>query len=206
MLTSLRDIAAHIECAAIIQKWALSRDQCRWDALEQTFTPDGVIAVSWYRGPISGFVHHLRTRDPARAGVAKHHVFPAFVQVNGDRALAETSIVIMVRQAIEGVLVDLNSKGRFLDRLELHKGAWLIKERAAIYEQDRLDPVEPSVAFNQLLEGADTSIFPMPYRYMAFRVAAAGGKLAEPILFDGSPALEEVRARYQAWLDETSAS
>lgn len=205
MLTSLREIAAHIECAAVIQTWALCRDQCRWDALEKTFTPDGEIAVSWYRGSIAGFVDHLRKRDASRAGVAKHHIFPPVVRVNGDRALAETSIVIMVRQAIDGVLVDLNSKGRFLDRLELCNGAWLIRERSAVYEQDRLDPVEPSAAFDALMAGADTSVYPMPYRYMAYRVAASGGKLAEPILFDGAPALEEVRARYQAWLGDIPA-
>ena len=30
---------------------------------------------------------------------------------------------------------------------------WLIAERAAIYERDRLDPVEPSPAFDEFVHG-----------------------------------------------------
>ena len=57
----------------------------------------------------------------------------------GERALAETNIVILVRQKIGGVLADMTSYARFLDRLERSSGAWLIVERTAIYERDRLD-------------------------------------------------------------------
>ena len=69
--------------------------------------------------------------------------FPALVRLDGDRAVAETSIVILVRQGIEGLAVDMTARARFLDRLERRDGTWRILERAAIYEQDRLDPVDP---------------------------------------------------------------
>lgn len=200
VVSSLNEVIAHIECCAVIQRWAFARDQKQWDVLERTFTPKGEIAVSWYRGPIAGFVNQLRSRDQSRAGIAKHHVFPSSIQLNGVRALAETSVVIMVRQAINGVMVDLTSRGRFLDRLTVHDGDWLIKERAAVYEQDRLDPVEPSSDFDGLFADVDTSIYPLPYRYMAHRIAAAGGHLAEPVLFDGSSALEDLKLRYTNWL------
>ena len=52
-----------------------------------------------------------------------------------------------LQRATEGIAADLTSHARFLDRLEKRNGAWKLVERAAVYERDRLDPVEPSAAF-----------------------------------------------------------
>ena len=120
--------------------------------------------------------------------------------MNGARATAETSVAILVRQTIEGIAVDLNSNGRFLDRLERRDGVWKMVERAALYEKDRLDPVEPSPKFDALMAGADAAKYPAPYRYMAYRVHAAGRTLAEPVHYDGRPETEALKARYAAWL------
>jgi len=121
------------------------------------------------------------------------------VRVAGDRALAETSIMILVRQAIEGLAVDMTSRARFLDRLERREGEWRILERAAIYEQDRLDPVEPSTAFGMVMRASSADDYPEPYRYMALRLASAGRALAEPVHHDGSAPTRELYARYDAW-------
>jgi SnoaL-like domain len=194
-------IADKYACAEVIQSWGLYRDQLRWAELLETFTPDSSIAVSWFRGSFSDFVKACQSRV-GRAGSAKHLLQPSVVQVAGTRALAETSTVILVRQDIEGVAVDLTSNARFLDRLEKRSGTWKILERAAVYERDRLDPVEPSEAFAALMQKADCTPFPAQYRYMAFRVAAAGGALAEPVHRDGRPETEALQARYAAWLRE----
>jgi hypothetical protein len=100
------------------------------------------------------------------------------VRLAGERALAETNIVILVRQKIAGVLADMTSYARFLDRLERRGGRWAIVERAAVYERDRLDPVEPSEAFDKLFAANDLSSYPEAYRYMAARLDAAGRALA----------------------------
>src|SRR5690242_10664572 len=182
-------------CAELIQSWGLYRDQRRWEELLSTFHPDGEIAVSWFRGPFHEFVEHCK-----RGGHSKHLIFAPLVRIAGDRALAETSTTILVRQAIEGLAVDMTSRARFLDRLERREGEWRILERAAIYEQDRLDPVEPSEAFARIMQSAAASKYPEPYRYMAVRLAAAGRPLAEPVHHDGSAATNELYARYEAWL------
>jgi hypothetical protein len=189
-------------CAEVIQLWGLLRDQSRWAELLETFTPDGTIAVSWFRGTFRDFVQQCRLRN-ASAGRSKHLLMPSVVWVAGDRALAETSVVILVRQDIKGVAVDLTSHARFLDRLE-RRGAWKIVERATIYEHDRLDPVEPSLNFTELMERGNCAQYPRPYRYMAFRIAAIGGALATPVHCDGSAETEALRARYTAWLAETT--
>src|SRR5262245_28347229 len=163
-------------CAELIQAWGLYRDQRRWEELLDTFHPEGEIAVSWFRGPFREFVEHCK-----RGGPSKHLISPPLVRIAGERAVVETSIVILVRQAIDGVAVDMTSRARFLDRLERRHGRWRILERAAIYEQDRLDPVEPSEAFARLMQAASAARYPEPYRYMAVRLAVAGRPLAEPV-------------------------
>src|SRR5262249_28556201 len=186
-------------CAEVIQTWGLARDHGRWAELLATFTPEGEIAVSWFRGAFKDFV--ARCQQAFDAGNrSKHLIWPSVVRINGDRAVAETNIAILVRQAIDGVLVDLTSYGRFLDRLE-RRERWIIAERAAIYDQDRLDPVQPSEAFDAMMKTADVAKFPAAYRYMAFRVLAAGRTLAEPVFCDGTPPTAALYARYNSWLD-----
>jgi SnoaL-like domain len=155
-------------CAELIQAWGLYRDQGRWAELRATFVPEGEIAVSWFRGPFADFVERCKQIAAAGTSRAKHLLWPSVVHVSADRAVAETSVAILVRQSIDGVLVDLTSYGRFLDRLE-RRGRWLIVERATIYEQDRLDPVQPSEEFVAMMKKADVGKFPAAYRYMDVR-------------------------------------
>jgi hypothetical protein len=189
-------------CAEVIQSWGLFRDQNRWDELLETFTSDGTIAVSWFRGSFPDFVEQCRLRS-VRPSRAKHLLTPSVVRVAGSRALAETSVVILVRQDIKGIAVDLTSHARFLDRLE-RRGVWKITERATVYEHDRLDPVEPSATFAEMMQRANCSQYPPPYRYMAFRVISSGGALATPVYCDGALETEELRTRYKVWLEETT--
>jgi hypothetical protein len=184
-----------LACADVIVSWGLYRDQRRWPELLSTFHPDGEIAVSWFRGPYAEFVEHCK-----RGGPSKHLIMAPLVRVNGDRATAETTIVILVRQSIDGLAVDMTSRARFLDRLERRNCEWKIRERAAVYEQDRLDPVIPSEGFVHMMRGTDTTRYPEPYRYMAVRLASAGRPLAEPVHYDGAPHTHALVERYAVWL------
>jgi hypothetical protein len=194
-----RDTQDKYSCAELILAWGFYRDQGKWPQLLATFAPDGQIAVSWFSGPFREFVD--RCTQSFNAGQrSKHHILPSLVRVAGERALAETNVVILVRQTIGDVLTDMTSYARFLDRLEKTSGRWAIVERAAIYERDRLDAVEPSEAFDRLFAATDLSIYPEPYRYMAARLTAAGRALAPVIYSDGSPDTAQLYARYEAWL------
>jgi len=162
--------------AELIQDWGVYRDQGKWKELRGTFTPDGHISVSWFRGPFEQFVERCRVGSAAGRGWSRHHLFPSTIRLDKDRAIAETPVIIRVRQKFGAVEADLTSFSRFLDRVERRTESWLIAERAAIYERDRLDPVEPSPAFDALFEAAETAHYPQEYRYMAFRLAHAEGR------------------------------
>jgi hypothetical protein len=196
------DRADNAACAEVIQSWGFARDQGRWADLLDTFHPDGRIHVSWFLGSFPDFVERCR-QNYGGGTRAKHLLWPARVQVNGARALSETNVAILVRQTIDGVAVDLTSYARFVDRLERRDTRWRMIERATVYEQDRLDPVEPSPAFAALMQNADAGRYPAPYRYMGYRVAASGRALAEPVHYDGRAETEALKARYAEWLKGT---
>jgi len=195
------EVEDKLACAELIQAWGVYRDQGKWKELRGTFTPDGHISVSWFRGPFEQFVERCRASFGAGHSWSRHHLFPSSIKLNGDRAVAETSVVIRVRQPFNGIPVDLTSCSRFLDRLERHPGGWLIAERAAIYERDRLDPVEPSTAFDELFAAADTARYPEQYRYMAFRLAHAAGRSLAPVIYrDGGAETADLYVRFSSWL------
>ena len=194
-------LADKIACAELIQAWGVARDQGKWKDLRATFTPDGHISVSWFRGAFEQFVERCEESFAAGHTWSRHHLFAPSIKLAGDRAVAETSVVIRVRQPFKGVAVDLTSCSRFLDRVERQAGGWLIAERAAIYERDRLDPVEPSQAFDDLFEAGGAARFPEQYRYMAFRIAHAEGRALAPVVYrDGGPETADLYARFSAWL------
>jgi len=170
------EFADKFAIAELIQAWGLYRDQGKWKELRGTFTPDGHISVSWFRGPFEQFVERCRVSSASNRGWSRHHLFAPTIRLDKDRAIAETPVIIRVRQKFDAVEADLTSFSRFLDRVERRGDTWLIAERAAIYERDRLDPVEPSPAFDALFAAAQTAHYPEQYRYMAFRLAHAEGR------------------------------
>jgi hypothetical protein len=196
------DFADKLLIAELIQAWGVYRDQGKWAELRGTFAPDGHISISWFRGSFEQFVERCRASFAAGHGWSRHHLFAPTIRLGKDRAVAETPVIIRVRQKFQGVEVDLTSNSRFLDRLERHGAGWLIAERAAIYERDRLDPVEPSGEFDALFEAAETAHYPEQYRYMAFRLAQTPGRTLAPVVYrDGGQETADLYARFSAWLD-----
>jgi hypothetical protein len=198
---SVTSIADKCAIAELIQAWGVYRDQGKWQELRGSFTPGGFISISWFRGPFEQFVERCRESFEAGHNWSRHHLFAPAIKIEQDRAVAETPVIIRVRQKFEGVEVDLTSCSRFLDRLERRGDGWLIAERAAIYERDRLDPVEPSVKFDALFEAASTAHYPEQYRYMAFRLAHARGRTLAPVIYrDRGPETADLYARFSGWL------
>src|SRR5690348_18355391 len=80
--------------AALIQAWGVYRDQGKWKELRGTFTPDGHISVSWFRGPFEQFVERCRAGFAASRGWSRHHLFASTIRLDKDRAIAETPVKI----------------------------------------------------------------------------------------------------------------
>src|ERR1700722_2535791 len=84
--------------AELINAWGLYRDQGKWKELRGTFTADGHISVSWFRGSFEQFVERCRASHGTGHTWSRHHLSAPVIKVDKDRAVAETSVVIRVRQ------------------------------------------------------------------------------------------------------------
>jgi hypothetical protein len=81
-------------------------------------------------------------------------------------------MTITQRAPVEGVECDVVCTGRFYDFLERREGRWGIVLRQPIYEQDRIDALEPGAA--SALDRELLTSFPAGYRHLAYLQARLG--------------------------------
>lgn len=178
----------------------VARDQGRWDDLLAQFHPEGRIQVSWYRGPIAGFVEASR-RAAGRSPVAsKHWIGAPRVGIAGGRAVADTDIVIMLRLALGGHEVDVTSFARFHDWFERHNGRWRVLRRVCIYERDRLDPLD-AAEFATVRAELDLTSGPAAYRHLAGALKALNAPVLPSQVCAGSDEEAATFVSDRSWLE-----
>lgn len=182
--------------------WAFSLDLGEWDRLQGCFHPDARVTVSWYRGPVAGFIERSKAMASAREPEEhrKHWLGNMRVEINGARALLETDVAILIREFIDASLFDYTCHARFYDRFEKRAGIWRILEWNCIYDKDRLDPVLPgrdaaSVAARAALEGPQSG-----FAFMRLRQAKRGRTVPDEVAIGGTDGERELRRRGEAWL------
>ncbi len=193
-LAQLLDRAAITQVA---QEWGLARDAGRWDRLRACYTDDAVMHTTWFVGPAAEFVE--RSMAAARAGArVQHFIGATTLDLRGDKAVAETRMVLMVRGQLEGVEVDVTCWGRFHDRFARREGQWRILKRVPVYEKDRLDAVDPTATLvldrEALARQADGC------RHLTYLQSRGGATLAPDPAVPGSEALARLEAESAAWL------
>ena len=188
----LADRAAIIDAVA---NWALWRDTGRWERLRALYTDDAIQHTTWFVGPAREFIDRVAARP---LGGSQHFVGACAVELNGDRAIAETRLVLLVRGTLHGVEVDVSCYARSYDRFVRAAGAWRIERREMIYEKDRLDPVDP--AARMVLDQAALARYPGGYRHLAYLQAAGGARITPGLPVPGSEALARLYAEGERWL------
>jgi SnoaL-like protein len=182
--------------------WAFSLDLGEWDTLRTCFHPDATVTVSWYSGPIGGFVERSQamaaTRKPEEH--RKHWLGNMRAEIAGTRAVLETDVMILIREYIDGSLFDYMSLARFYDLFEKREGVWRIREWNCIYDKDRLDPVVPSWDASSAyapvnLEGPDSG-----FAFMKLRQAKRGRTIPDTVVMRDSEAERTLRRRGRDWL------
>ncbi len=177
------------------------RDQGRWDELLSLFHPAATIAVTWYDGPIEGFVEQSRAMSARGGALTKHFIGASRIEARGDRALADTDVVIMARARIAGREADVTAWARFFDRFEHRTGTgWRIAARTAVYEKDRLDPVAPSWSFGLVYRLGRFERYPAAYRHLAAGLTRGGQTLAKTIITAGTPEERALIDAGRRWL------
>jgi hypothetical protein len=184
------------------QTWAFGRDLGEWDTLASCFHPDAHVTVSWYSGPASGFIERSKQSKAAMKPEErnKHWLGNMRVSLAGNRATLETDAQVMVRETIDGHLLDYTSWMRFYDLMVKHEGAWKIFRMSCIYDKDRFDPVVPGSVPAAFFEAVPVSGAESGFAYMRFRQGKRGRAVPEGIVIGGSAGEQRLREEGVRWL------
>ncbi len=181
----------------VAQDWGLARDDGRWDKLRACYTADAVMHTTWFVGTAAEFVE--RSIAATRAGArVQHFIGATTIALEGDKAVAETRTMIMVRGKLDGVEVDVTCWGRFHDRFVKRDELWRILKRVPVYEKDRLDPVDPAARLT--LDTEVLAVHPDGCRHLVYLQSRNGATIMPDIAVPGSVALAHLEAESAAWL------
>lgn len=195
-----------IEIAQLLVNWGTWRDSGEFEKLRSCYTADARMVTSWYDGPAESFVDlvaQVQPKQPTDHG-AMHLIGGTTSRVNGERAIAETRISILMRGLLNDRLVDVTTHGRFIDFLRKVDGQWRIQSREPIYDKDTLQPVEPGVVLE--LDEAKLAGQPVGFRHMAYVQAARGMNIITTIPAPNSEEARQLYRRADAWLDASHAA
>jgi hypothetical protein len=182
----------------IIENWVVWRDAGMWDKFRTLWHDDGVMNATWFQGSVDEFVAHGR-----KGGSGGGHLLGGIaVELNGNRATAQTKMTITLRAPVEDVLCDVATTGRFFDFFEKRESRWGLVHRQPIYEKDRLDPVMPGTAVK--LDKSLLAQFPEGYRYLAYAQTRGGLNVKRDMPGLKGPELDALYARGDAWLNGKS--
>lgn len=170
------------------------RDNGLYDEAAGCYSDDAQIHVSWFNGPAKEYWD--RTRNAHGAG-SKHKIFSTAVFINGDRAVAETQVMMLSpRLTIEGCDMDMISFARIFARLVKHDGEWKIAYGDCIYERDELIPATPGGKVPDLSDKVKD--YRESYRNLSYVLSLQGLPSGDDLPGDDRP--ETVQKLY----DETS--
>ena len=181
----------------VVQDWGISRDAGRWDKLRSFYTCDAIMYTTWFVGPAAEFVE--RSMEAAKKGArGQHFIGAASIDIKGNKAIAETRMILLVRGMLEGIEVDVTCYGRFYDRFVKPDGQWLIQKRMVVYEKDRMDVLDPALSLQ--LDHEELLKRPEGYRHLAYLQSRAGASITPDLPTPNSPQLARLYVEGQAWL------
>ena len=188
-------LAARFAILNAVANWALWRDTGRWDKLRGLYTADAIQHTTWFVGPAREFIDRIAERP---LGGSQHFVGACAVELNEDRAIAETRLVLLVRGTLQGIDIDVTCYARSYDRFVCTAEEWRIARRDMIYEKDRVEPVDPAARIT--LDAASLARYPLGYRHLAYVQAANGARVTPDLPVPGSEALRRLYAAGEGWL------
>jgi hypothetical protein len=181
-----------------VENWVIWRDAGDWERFATVWHPDGWMTATWFQGPATQFIE--ASREGFNRGFNVVHFLGGWSgEIAGTRAISQVKMTINQRAPVDAVLVDVTCLGRFYDFFEKRDGRWAIVRRQPIYEKDRLDPVNPSMALT--LDTELLARFPEGYRHLAYVQAKNGFTIKAGLPGLRGLAVEQLYAEGRAWLE-----
>ena len=187
----------------VIESWAIWRDSGDWDRLRTTWHEGGLMHSTWFSGTGEEFAKGSKAAFDRGIEVI-HTLSGTSIDLQGERAIAQTKMAIHQRAEVQGILCDCVCMGRFYDFMEKRDGRWGIVNRQPIYEMDRLDPLDSSMHLD--LDKQMLASLPAGYRYLAYVQTNMGLKVKLDLPQTRGPQVEALYARGKDWLQGLSKS
>jgi len=194
---SVQEMTSKLEIREIVECWAVWRDAGDWDRFAGVWHSDGYMTATWFQGGFRDFI--AVSRRAFEAGVRiLHFLGGSAIDVRGHRAIAQTKMTISQRALVHGVEVDVVCTGRFFDFFEHRDDRWAIVRRQPIYEQDRMDPVDPAASL--ILDATKLSRFPYGYRHLGYLQSELGFDVRTGLPGLTGEAVGQLRSEGRSWL------
>ena len=191
------DLQARLAIREVVENWALWRDAGDWDRFRTVWHDDGRMMATWFQGSADEFIRV--SREGWNRGVSiLHFLGGSSIDIDGDRAIAQTKMTISQRGDVHGVRCDVVCTGRFYDFFEKRNGRWGVVLRQPIYEKDRIDPIDPTAKLE--LETELLNSFPEGYRHLAYIQTKIGYAVKRDMPGLKGAEVEALYARGQRWL------
>jgi hypothetical protein len=190
-------IHEELQIRKLLERWVVWRDAGDWERFATVWHPDGVMMATWFQGHYTDFIRV--SREGWEKGVSiLHFLGGSAIEVNGDRAIAQTKMTISQRGLVEGVLCDVVCTGRFYDYVLKVDGEWKVRHRQPIYEKDRVDPVDPAASLK--LNQALLATLPEGYRHLTYIQQNIGYTVKMDMPMLKGPQVQTLYKHGQAWL------
>ena len=190
--------AAKAEITELIQRWAYSRDNGKWQELGETFVEDGTIAVTWFTGKHADFVRASQARHGKSFN--RHIMLGTLAHIGEQRAWAESHVMMIGHAEMHQVAVRWTCYFRFIDLLAHDGGRWRVRQRNAVYDMDCLEPDTEGATIP--FKADELARFPRGYRYLGYRLSQQGLNVPLDLPTAGSEAEERLREQAEDWVAE----
>jgi hypothetical protein len=181
----------------LVESWAVWRDAGDWERFRTVWHDDGWMMATWFQGSADDFIRV--SREGFERGVSiLHFLGGSSIDLEGERAVAQTKMTISQRASVHDVVCDIVCTGRFYDFVERRDGRWGIVLRQPIYEKDRMDPVDPAARLE--LDQSLLGQFPDGYRHLAYAQTQIGFDVKRDMPGLTGPEVERLYAAGRSWL------
>ena len=191
------------EIRSVIEKSIIARDSGLWKELAECYHPDAKLTTSWFSGTPAEFVQGSQDMKIIRheGESQKHMTGNYWIEIKGDRAVAECDLILYQRRIINGIELDFTTWSRRVQRMARRDGAWRISGQTVIYEKDRMDPHNPEDLPDGFYKSLDLGRFPPQIRYHCWRNETVGFPPSKNICIIGSEREKEVREELRLWIE-----
>ena len=185
----------------LLENSAVWRDAADWERFSTVWHEGGRMMTTWFQGTGDEFIKVSRERFNRGVRI-QHFLGGSSIDLEGDRAIAQTKMTISQRAKVEGVICDVVCTGRYYDFLEKRGERWGFVLRQPIYEKDRIDPVDPTATLK--LDWPRLMSFPEGYRHLAYLQVGIGYSVRPDMPGLTGPEVDALYIKGAHWLKGAS--